>query len=128
MVSLGTGSTHNKNSYSYEKMWSAGIIEWIDPLLDIAFSDPAIDKEVEQFVKNNGTEYYRLQIELDDIELKLDDTNPAYIDHLIEATRKYLAEESTRKIIQNIVQTLTRPLPEKCEGIPREQPTGPRKK
>ena len=70
LLSIGTGRSARKHSFN--EAWNWGVLGWIDPLLEIAFSDPAIDGIVSRALEGHG-DYYRLQVELGTPPVELDD-------------------------------------------------------
>lgn len=127
LVSLGTGSRQVK--LSFNETWNWGVIAWVDPLLDISFSDPAIEEEVRSIVELRGDEYYRLQVELDERDVTLDDSSSETIDQLRKATQTYI--EKNRETLRILAYRLQLPRSPQCgimrSGSDYERPMGPRK-
>lgn len=114
LLSLGTGTSHVK--LSFDKIWGWGELEWLDTLLDIAFSDPAIEKDSKVMESKEKYKYVRLQVELDEADLKLDDTSLAALGRLKKSTKKYLADNHEE--IQSIATRLMLPRRPECEVGP----------
>ena len=110
LLSLGTGTSHVK--LSFDKIWNWGELEWLDTLLDISFSDPALEKDSKVLENKERFKYVRLQVELDEADMKLDDTSFAALDRLKKATKKYLADNHEE--IQIIAARLMLPRRPEC--------------
>jgi predicted acylesterase/phospholipase RssA len=126
LLSLGTGT--NLKKYSFENVWGWGLLGWANPLLEIAFSDPAIDVQIEQLMRFRIQDRYsRLQVDFHDDPLLLDDASVKVVKHLIARTEASLAEQS--KKVTSLVDQLSRPRSPRClrVGSDYERPTGPRK-
>lgn len=127
LLSLGTGT--NLKRYSFENVWGWGLFGWAYPLLEIAFSDPAIDVQIEQLMRSSIQDhYFRLQVDFHDDPLLLDDASVEVVEHLIAVTKKSLAEQDKKVTI--LIDQLLLPRSPRClmrPGADREPPTGPRK-
>ncbi|MBS0239222.1 MAG: patatin-like phospholipase family protein [Proteobacteria bacterium] len=126
LVSIGTGRSTRK--YTFNEAWGWGVLGWMDPLLDIAFSDPAIDGIVEKKLEGHG-DYYRVQVDLGAPPIELDDSSPDALARLEARTRDFIAEH--RDAIDGIVTQLTLPRATECGptiGADYERPDGPRER
>lgn len=124
LVSLGTGRSARK--YTFNEAWGWGVLGWMDPLLDIAFSDPAIDGIVERKLEGHG-DYYRVQVDLGAPPIALDDSSPEALARLEARTRDFMAPH--HDLIDGIVAQLKLPRPPDCGptiGADYERPEGPR--
>jgi predicted acylesterase/phospholipase RssA len=128
LLSLGTGINDDQSpAYSYQKLWSAGVVQWIGPLLDIGLSDPSIDDEVRRFAAKDGNTYIRLQVHLSGRDVALDDASA--VGPLTRATNEYLATNHDK--IEQIAHALLLPRPPRCKMLPGpdiEPRLGPRKR
>ena len=124
LLSIGTGRSTRKHSFN--EAWNWGVLGWMDPLLEIAFSDPAIDGIVSRALEGHG-DYYRLQVELGTPPVELDDSSPDALKHLEQATRDFLAAH--KQDLDQIVYQLSLPRAPQCGpriGADYERPDGPR--
>jgi hypothetical protein len=122
MLSIGTGRSARK--HSFEDAWGWGVLGWMDPLLEIAFSDPAIDGQVSEALAWNT--YYRLQVDLGQ-PVELDDSSPEATQRLAASTELFLKEEAEK--IHEIVTELSLPRSSQCGppiGNNYEPAKGPR--
>jgi len=126
LVSIGTGRSAQK--YTFNEAWGWGVLGWMDPLLEIAFSDPAIDGIVERKLEGHG-DYYRVQVDLGTPAIALDDSSPSSIARLEARTRVFLTEHPDA--IDGIVAQLKLPRAPECGptiGADYERPDGPRQR
>jgi predicted acylesterase/phospholipase RssA len=128
LVSIGTGN--NLKKYSFNDVWGWGLVRWVDPLLDIAFSDPATETELrndERFQKYSPHRYIRLQPDLSVDPIALDDSSRAAIERMVTAAKSLLSSES--RLIDELVTTLKLDRSPACPtplGNPFEPRFGPR--
>jgi predicted acylesterase/phospholipase RssA len=126
LVSIGTGRSARK--YTFNEAWGWGVLGWMDPLLDIAFSDPAIDSIVKRKLEGHG-DYYRVQVDLGTPPIELDDSSPAAIGRLEAQTGKFM--KLHHDAIDGIVAQLKLPRASDCGptiGADYERPDGPRER
>jgi predicted acylesterase/phospholipase RssA len=126
LVSIGTG--HSSRKYTFNEAWGWGVLGWMDPLLEIAFSDPAIDGIVERQLQGHG-DYYRVQVDLGTPPIALDDSSPDAIARLEARTRQFMKEHHDE--IDGIVAQLKFPRAPECGptiGADYERPEGPRER
>ncbi len=124
LLSIGTGRSVRKHSFN--EAWSWGVLGWMDPLLEIAFSDPAIDGIVSRALEGHG-DYYRLQVELGTQPVELDDSSPNALARLEKSTREFLAAH--QQDLDQIIYQLSLPRAPQCGpriGADYERPEGPR--
>jgi hypothetical protein len=123
LLSIGTG--HSVRSHSFEDAWGWGVLGWMDPLLEIAFSDPAIDDQAKQELAWNR--YFRLQVDLGQSPVELDDSSPEATQKLEKSSELFLMEHQEE--IHEVVVELSLPRSSKCgppAGNSYEPVTGPR--
>ena len=98
----------------------------MDPLLEIAFSDPAIDEIMSRTLEGNGS-YFRLQVDLGATFVELDDSSPEAAQRLDASTELYM--KTHEDDMARVVAELALPRAPQC-GLPRgadyERPEGPR--
>ena len=124
LVSLGTGRSARKNSF--EAAWGWGVLGWMDPLLDIAFSDPAIDDLMSRELDGRGN-YFRLQIDLGAVPVELDDSSPEATQRLDATTALFMTRQEDQ--IRSLVSELSLPRAPGCgrpAGADYERPDGAR--
>lgn len=124
LVSIGTGRSMRKHTFN--EAWGWGVLGWMDPLLEIAFSDPAIDGIVERKLEGHG-DYYRVQVDLGAPPIGLDDSSAEAIARLEARTRDFMTEH--HDAIDGIVTHLKLPRAPGCGpsiGADYERPDGPR--
>ena len=127
LVSVGTGT--NSKNYSFENAWGWGLVGWVNPLLEIAFSDPAIDKQIKQLMSFRDHDLYvRLQVDFGHDPLLLDNASVDAVDHLIAVTNDSLEKQNEE--VTNLIHQLSLPRSPRCmmrPGADYERPRGPRK-
>jgi hypothetical protein len=124
LVSIGTGRSERK--YTFNEAWSWGVLGWMDPLLEIAFSDPAIDDIVRRALEGHG-DYDRLQVDLGAPPVDLDDSSPAAIERLEASTKLFIKQHNDE--IDRVARELAMPRSPQCGpriGADYERPEGPR--
>ena len=125
LLSLGTGRSTQK--HSFEQAWGWGVLGWMDPLLDIAFSDPAVDEIMSRALEGHGS-YFRMQVDLGVSSIALDDASPDAMQKLEVSAQDFIKQQS--EMIDGIVSELALPRSPKCGpsiGADYERPEGPRK-
>ena len=98
----------------------------MDPLLDIAFSDPAIDDLMSRALEGRG-DYFRLQVNLGAISVELDDSSPEATQRLGASTTLFMTRQEDQ--IRSLVSELSLPRPPNCgrpAGADFERPDGAR--
>lgn len=124
LLSIGTGRSARK--HTFEQAWGWGVLGWMDPLLEIAFSDPAIDEIMSRTLEGSGS-YFRLQVDLGAAAVELDDSSPAAAQRLDESTELFM--KTHEDDMARVVAELALPRAPQC-GLPRgadyERPEGPR--
>jgi len=129
LVSVGTG--RGSRTYSFEAVWGWGTMGWLDPLLEIALSDPAVEFQTRRMMAMSGATYFRFQPDLGVNPLPLDASTPQAIDRLTKLTDKFLQEPENKAAFERLVAELLLPRSPKCGkpiGQPYERPLGPRKR
>ena len=123
MLSIGTGRSARK--HTFEEAWGWGVLGWMDPLLEIAFSDPAIDGQMSRELA--WQRYVRLQVDLGTVPVALDDSTPEAAQRLEASTALFL--EKHEEEMSSIVAELSLPRAPECGpgyGADYERPNGPR--
>ncbi|MBW4564283.1 MAG: patatin-like phospholipase family protein [Mojavia pulchra JT2-VF2] len=110
VVSLGTGSLTRK--YHYEKAENWGLIQWVEPLVNITFdaNSESVACQLEQLLPKAESipkQYYRFQGQLNEANDDMDDTNPKNIERL-------------EKLAQNIIQQSNSELNQLCEQLTQQ--------
>lgn len=124
VLSIGTGNFNRK--HSFEEAWGWGVLGWIDPLLEIAFSDPAIDQIMQRTLEGKG-DYYRLQPDFGGVDVAIDDSSPEARKRLEDAATAYVATHEDE--MARLALELSLPRSPKCGpvlGADYERPQGPR--
>lgn len=123
LLSIGTGQSARK--HTFEDAWGWGVLGWMDPLLEIAFSDPAIDDQAKQELAWN--KYFRLQVDLGPQPVELDDSSPQATQKLDTSTALFMKDQEAR--IREVVAELSLPRSSQCGppmGGDYEPAKGPR--
>lgn len=123
LLSIGTGQSVRK--HLFEDAWGWGAMGWMDPLLEIAFSDPAIDDQAKQELAWN--KYFRLQVEIGQPPVELDDSSTEATQKLDGNTKLFMKNHEEK--IREIVSELSLPRSSQCGtalGNDYEPVTGPR--
>ena len=123
LLSIGTGQSVRK--HAFEDAWGWGVLGWMDPLLEIAFSDPAIDDQAKQELAWN--KYFRLQVDLGQPPVGLDDSSPEATQKLDKSTELFMKEHEEQ--IREVVAELSSPRSSQCgppAGNDYEPVIGPR--
>jgi predicted acylesterase/phospholipase RssA len=124
LLSIGTG--HSVRKSNFEQAWGWGILGWIDPLLEIAFSDPAVDELMGRTLLGKG-DYFRLQVDLGVSPVEIDDSSAVATQRLEASTAQFMHQNE--KEIASIVYELSLPRSPDCglpSGADYERPDGPR--
>lgn len=124
VLSIGTGKSTHK--HSFEDAWGWGVLGWMDPLLEIAFSDPAIDEIMSRTLEGQG-DYFRVQPDFGAIDVALDDSSPQARERLEDAVAGYVATHEEE--LSRLAFELSLPRSPKCGpplGADYERPEGPR--
>ena len=98
----------------------------MDPLLEIAFSDPAIDDLMSREFEGRGN-YFRLQIDLGAVPIDLDDSSPEAAQRLVASTGLFMTRQEDQ--IRSLVSELSLPRSRNCglaAGADYERPDGAR--
>ena len=98
----------------------------MDPLLEIAFSDPAIDDLISRELEGRGN-YFRLQIDLGAVPVELDDSSPEATQRLDATTALFMTRQEDQ--IRSLVSELSLPRAPSCgrpAGADYERPDGAR--
>ena len=111
IVSIGTGSV--KKKYPYDDFKDAGMIKWIQPLIDIMMSgnSETVDYQLKQIYETLDPEhtkdYYRIQPLLDKADPAMDNAEQENLDNLYKAGQasvefyKTQLDEIVKKLIAN---------------------------
>lgn len=106
VISIGTGN--NKIPYYHDDSKDWGYLQWMKPVMDIAMSGNSemVDYQLKQIFKTNNAEenYFRLQPEFIDLEMKLDNTNSKNINMMLEMADKFISNNKEK--LDNIAQIL----------------------
>ncbi|RTL69273.1 MAG: patatin [Hyphomicrobiales bacterium] len=124
LLSLGTGAT--RRPAKFEEAWGWGVLGWMDPLLEIAYSDPSIDHALRLVMEPKHT-YVRLQPDLGSPAIALDDSAPATLARMREATRRYMSANAQE--LEYLLTMMALPRSPQCGpkvGADYERPEGPR--
>jgi len=96
IVSIGTGSTSKPYQYSDAKDW--GMIEWIQPIIDIMMSgnSETVSYQLRKIWETTGTpdNYIRLEPSLYEANSRMDDASIKNLRALHEAGLKYVSDNS----------------------------------
>lgn len=98
----------------------------MDPLLEIAFSDPAIDDQMSRELEGRGN-YFRLQVDLGAVPIDLDDSSPEAARWLEASTGLFMSRQEDQ--ISSLVSELSLPRSPNCSrpaGADYERPEGAR--
>lgn len=93
MLSLGTGE--ELKSLSYQKMRDAGLVSWIQPIIDILMSGNAetVHYQLKQlFATANSAHYLRLQPNLDGLSLEIDEAGREHILQLRRTAEQFVEQ------------------------------------
>ena len=123
LLSLGTGT--NSGKHAFASAWSWGILGWVDPLLEIAISDPAIEAQVNRSLRDQ--DYMRLAIDLGTSDLAIDDSSSVALERLTSLTNDFLKRHEDD--LQLLVRALAKSRGPGCGmriGADYERPDGPR--
>jgi uncharacterized protein len=104
VVSLGTGNS--QTPIKFEEAWRWGTLGWARPLLDIVFSDPGADRELEVLMKRQGHDFFRLQPRLSPEVGALDDSDPKNIALLRKIARDFAKDNAP--LLNQIARELSR--------------------
>jgi patatin-like phospholipase len=126
VLSIGTGK--GITEHSFKKAWRWGALGWLNPLLDIAFSDPSIAFQVGRTMALRGDTYFRIQPNLGKNPPPLDASTPAALRFLEGAANNFLRDPENKLAMGQIIHDLGLPRPASCKllGEPIERRTGPR--
>jgi predicted acylesterase/phospholipase RssA len=125
LLSIGTGA--NRKKYAFDEVWKWGALEWIGPLLEIMFTDSAVEKQMKIATNDPAIKYVRLQADLENADIALDDSDPAAMAILTRVYQKLV--ELRKDEIDLVVQELSLPKSPQCgpkPGIDYERPQGAR--
>jgi uncharacterized protein len=110
LLSLGTGRV--PSSTSFDDAWNWGLPKWGGPLIDILFSDPAVEDETRQLLKF-GDYYFRLQPEKLTVSAsKLDNASKTNLQELERIAQRYIEENNSQ--IEKLAKYLLRERPTEC--------------
>ncbi|OGO86820.1 MAG: hypothetical protein A2Y22_03900 [Clostridiales bacterium GWD2_32_59] len=92
LVSIGTGDRIKK--YTYEEVKNWGMINWVRPAINISINGnvQTADYELNQMLNKKNKSYYRLQVELDEKSIDMDNSSKENIARLKNITKKYIEE------------------------------------
>ncbi len=125
LVSIGTGT--NKKKYTFEQAWGWGSVNWVDPLLEIMFTDSAVERKMKFATNDPEIIYMRLQPDLKNVDIPLDDSSSKAIKDLTEIAQEFIKEHNAD--IDEIVNLLSLPKSPQCgmrAGGDYERPFGSR--
>jgi uncharacterized protein len=113
LVSIGTGRV--PTTTRFENAWSWGVLGWIHPLVDIAFSDPGGLQDT-QHLMGLYDRYFRLQPEIHEVSAAvLDDASKSNLVYLRGIAQDYIKENHA--LIEKIVGELLRERPSECKRV-----------
>jgi hypothetical protein len=126
LLSIGTGKGVTRHSFA--QAWSWGTLGWLNPLLEIAFSDPAIEYQVSRTMAFKGGTYFRIQPELGENPPPLDASAPGALQFLEDVAQRYVNDPKNK--MERIIELLKLRRSADCKpfGEPFERATGPRKR
>jgi len=103
VVSLGTGSLTRPYPYNKTKNW--GALQWVGPLIDVAFDaqSEAIASQLEQMFPSDR--YYRFQALLTTADDDMDNTSPRNISDLLEVADQLIISQDKNidRLCQNLI-------------------------
>jgi uncharacterized protein len=109
ILSLGTGQA--SRSLSYKEAFGWGLINWAEPLADIAFSDPGTEDATRDLVGRDDY-YFRFQPTIEASMADLDNGSKENIAALKNNAEEYL--KRNKVTLDKIVFQLLRPRPRAC--------------
>ena len=114
-VSLGTGSV--SKPIRFDDAWGWGLLGWTDELISIVFSDPGVEKEVENILTFNPNkyDYFRFQPILQKELSKMDDAGQDHIKSLENLGEELI--KSKEKDLNRIIHLLSLPRPPGCNRL-----------
>ncbi|MEM9858900.1 MAG: patatin-like phospholipase family protein [Bacteroidota bacterium] len=110
IVSIGTGSI--KKSYEYKKAKNWGLVEWIQPIIDIMMSgnSETVDYHLKQIYDtlptSDKTDYYRLEPQLGTASSDMDDASVENLKALEAAGQDFVQDDENDKTLTEIVNKL----------------------
>ena len=122
LLSIGTGRSARK--YTFAETWSWGLLGWMEPLLEVIFSDPATETWP-RYWRDGPSNFLRLQAELGSVPIELDDSSSQAVQRL-EASAAVVKESSD---FSYLIHILSLPRSPRCGGgvgADYERPVGPR--
>ena len=106
IISIGTGSTFKPYEYNKAKDW--GMIQWIQPLIDIMMSGNAetVTYQLKRIWETTPTpdEFIRLSPDLYEANSDMDDASVANLNHLNEAGKKFVSDNIS--LLDRVVKLL----------------------
>ena len=106
IISIGTGSTNKPYHYDKAKDW--GMIQWIQPIIDIMMSGNAetVNYQLRKIWETTGTpeDYIRLEPSLYEASSNMDDASDKNLKALHDAGKQFVAENET--LLNNIADKL----------------------
>ena len=124
LLSIGTG--RSARNYAFAETWSWGLLGWMEPLLEVIFSDPATEKWP-RYWRDGPSNFLRLQAELGSVPIEMDDSSSQAIQRL-EASAAVIIESTS---FSQLIAILTLPRSPQCKGAvgaDYDRPVGPRPK
>ena len=122
LASVGTGRA--SRNYTFAETWSWGLLGWMEPLLEVIFSDPATEKWPPYWL-DGPSKFLRLQAELGSVPIELDDSSSQAVQRLEASAAKVIESSDFRELIA----ILSLPRSPKCSvavGANYERPVGAR--
>ena len=110
IVSIGTGSI--QKSYEYKKAKNWGLVEWIQPIIDIMMSgnSETVDYHLKQIydtlLTSDKTDYYRLEPQLGTASSDMDDASVENLKALEAAGQDFVQDDENDKTLTEIVNKL----------------------
>lgn len=112
VVSLGTGQLTARLPYEKVKDW--GLLEWSQPILNVAFDgvSDAVDYQLNELLasaENKPRRYYRFQVQLSnlgDSGDRMDDASPRHIQYLKDLAQKMIESHEADTYLNTLSQLL----------------------
>lgn len=109
MLSIGTGTLKERYDYADSTNW--GVLDWIEPLIDIMMQGSAdsVDYQMRQLLPDDtqgGKHYYRIQTALNSKNTQMDDVSASNIRELKLQAGELISQQSD--LIDNICRDLLR--------------------
>jgi patatin-like phospholipase/acyl hydrolase len=94
LISLGTG--HLTRKYSYEQSRNWGLVNWLDPLINIMLDGTSESVAIQLEYSLQESQYYRFQVALNDANDALDDCSATNIQNLQVLAKEAIAQNTDK--------------------------------